>query len=87
MDQPNASVPEIGADDFARRFSLRAPNLMWFLGSGASAAAGIPTAFDMVWEFKQQLFISQRRVSPQAVADLASPTIRAQLEALPGPNT
>jgi hypothetical protein len=39
------------------------PNLMWFLGSGASAAAGIPTAFDMVWEFKQQLFISQRRVS------------------------
>jgi NAD-dependent SIR2 family protein deacetylase len=81
MDQPNASVPEIGADDFARRFSLRAPNLMWFLGSGASAAAGIPTAFDMVWEFKQQLFISQRRVSLQAVADLASPTIRAQLEA------
>lgn len=74
-------MPEIGADDFARRFSLRAPNLMWFLGSGASAAAGIPTAFDMVWEFKQQLFISQRRVSPQAVADLASPTIRAQLEA------
>jgi hypothetical protein len=63
MDQPNASVPEIGADDFARRFSLRAPNLMWFLGSGASAAAGIPTAFDMIWEFKQQLFISQRRVS------------------------
>jgi hypothetical protein len=26
----------------------------------------------MVWEFKQQLFISQRRVSPQAVADLSS---------------
>jgi NAD-dependent SIR2 family protein deacetylase len=81
MDSRNASVPEIRADDFARRFSLRAPNLMWFLGSGASAAAGIPTAFDMVWEFKQQLFISQRRVSPQVVADLASSTIRAQLQA------
>jgi hypothetical protein len=54
---------------------------MWLLGAGASAAAGIPTAADMVWEFKQQLFISQRRVSPQAVADLSSPVIRAQLKA------
>jgi len=75
------NLPQIGADDFARRFSLRAANLMWLLGAGASAAAGVPTAGDMVWEFKQQLFISQRRVSPQAVADLSSPGIRAQLQA------
>jgi len=73
--------PEIGADDFARRFSLRSANLMWFLGAGASASAGIPTASDMVWEFKQKLFVSQRRISPQTVADLSSPTIRAQLQA------
>ena len=76
-----AELPEIGADDFARRFSLRAGNLMWLLGAGASASAGIPTAGDMVWEFKQQLFISQRRVSAQAVADLSSPAVRAQLQA------
>jgi NAD-dependent SIR2 family protein deacetylase len=75
------NLPQIGADDFARRFSLRARNLMWLLGAGASAAAGIPTAGDMVWEFKQQLFVSQRRVSPQAVADLSSLMIRAQLQA------
>jgi hypothetical protein len=73
-------LPQIGADDFARRFSLRAKNLMWFLGAGASASAGIPTAWDMVWEFKQQLFISQRRVSPQTVADLSNPVVRAQLQ-------
>ncbi|MEW5744419.1 MAG: SIR2 family protein [Nitrospirota bacterium] len=80
MEKGN-DVPQIDADDFARRFSLRAGNLMWLLGAGASAAAGIPTAGDMVWEFKQQLFISQRRVSPQAVADLSNPAIRAQLQA------
>ena len=34
----------------------------------------------MVWEFKQQLFISQRRVSPQAVADLSNPAIRSQIQ-------
>lgn len=75
------STPEIGADDFARRFSLRAANLMWLLGAGTSASAGIPTARDMVWEFKQQLFISQRRVSPHTVTDLSNPGVRAQLQA------
>lgn len=74
------NIPHIGADDFARRFSMRAGNLMWLLGAGASASAGIPTAGDMVWEFKQQLFTSQRRVSPKAVADLSSPGIRTQLQ-------
>jgi hypothetical protein len=74
------TLPEIGADDFARRFSLRAANLMWFLGAGASASAGIPTAGDMVWEFKQRLFVSQRRISLQAVADLSSAAVRGQLQ-------
>jgi hypothetical protein len=74
-------VHEIGADDFARRFSLRAGNLMWFLGAGASASAGIPTAGDMIWEFKQTLFVTQRRVSLKMVADLTSEAVRAQLQA------
>jgi hypothetical protein len=75
------NAPKIGADDFARRFALRSANLMWFLGAGSSASAGIPTAWDMVWEFKQNLFVSQRRISPQTVADLSSSAIRAQLQA------
>lgn len=68
------------ADDFARRFSMRSGNMMWLLGAGASASSGIPTAWDMMWDFKQQLFVSQRRVSPQTVADLSSPGIRARLQ-------
>ena len=72
---------QMGADDFARRFSLRADKLMWLLGAGASASAGLPTAMDMMWEFKQKLFVSQRRVSPQTVADLSNPAVRTQLQA------
>lgn len=53
---------------------------MWFLGAGASAAAGIPTAGDMIWEFKQRLYVSQRRVSPRSVQDLGNPAIRARLQ-------
>ncbi|NQV26265.1 MAG: SIR2 family protein [Rhodopirellula sp.] len=54
---------------------------MWFLGAGASASAGIPTAWHMTWEFKQKLFISQRKVSAESVADLSNGRIRKQLQA------
>lgn len=77
----NLHLQEIGDDDFARRFSMRARNLMWFLGAGASAAAGIPTATNMIWEFKQRLYISQRRASPQTVSDLSNPSVRSLLQA------
>ena len=72
--------PRIALDDFARRFSLRARNLMWFLGAGSSASAGLPTAMDMVWDFKQKLFISQRRGSLRTVSDLSQPSVRDRLQ-------
>jgi hypothetical protein len=53
---------------------------MWFLGAGASAAAGIPTAGDMVWEFKQRLYITQRGALPSSVADLSNPLVRSLLQ-------
>ena len=88
------NIPKIPLDDFARRFSLRAERLMWFLGAGASASAGVPTATDMIWEFKQELFVSQRRAPTNSVADLSQPSIRARLQAhidslgnLPHPGT
>jgi NAD-dependent SIR2 family protein deacetylase len=83
-DEATEAVPsllEIEADDFARRFSMRGGNMMWLLGAGVSAAAGIPTAGDMIWEFKQKLFISQRRASPEMVADLSAPGVRQHLQA------
>ena len=76
-----SDVPTLPSDDFARRASLRVTNLMWFLGAGASASAGLPTATDMIWEFKQKLFVSQRRGSLQTVSDLSHPTVRDRLQA------
>ena len=70
----------IESDDFARRFAMRGQNLMWFLGAGASASAGVPTAFNMVWDFKRQLFITQTKVAPQAVSDLSNPTVRSRIQ-------
>lgn len=76
----DTTVIELTADDFARRFALRAANLMWLLGAGASAAGGMPTAWDMIWEFKQRLYVSQRRVTLQSVSDLSSSAIRVRLQ-------
>ena len=70
----------IEADDFARRFSLRAQQLMWFLGAGASVSAGLPTAMNMVWEFKRELYVSQQKVSRKTLADLSNPTVQAKLQ-------
>ena len=82
MTEPNyeTAPPRIQADDFARRFSLRAQKLMWFLGAGASASAGVPTAMDMVWEFKQELYVSQNKVSRQTVSDLSNSSVREKLQ-------
>jgi hypothetical protein len=79
--QTDSEPPKVAADDFARRFSMRGGSLMWFLGAGSAAAAGIPTAWDMIWEFKQQLYASQRRVSSKIVADLANPAVQRELQA------
>lgn len=59
---------------------MRGSALMWLLGAGASAAAGVPTAWDMIWEFKQQIYVTQRRVSLKAIADLASSAVRRELQ-------
>ena len=71
----------IQSDDFTRRIAMRGRTLMWFLGAGASAAGGVPTAMDMIWEFKQLLFVTQRRMPLTGVADLSNPVVLDRLQA------
>jgi len=66
--------------DFVRLFHLRAPNLMWFLGAGASAAAGIPTAYHLIWRFKQMMYCSEQHVPVQACSDLGDPVLQRRLQ-------
>jgi hypothetical protein len=54
---------------------------MWFLGAGASVSAGVPTAWDMIWQFKQILYAAQRRVPLSTIADTGNPSVRALLDA------
>jgi SIR2-like domain len=66
-------------EEFLRTYKVRAPNLMWFLGAGASAAAGVPTADNLTWQFKRDLFCAAQRVSVRRCEDLSSPGVRERL--------
>ena len=54
---------------------------MWFLGAGASRAAGIKTASDMIWEFKRNLYCSEKKQPLSVVSDLGDPVVRRKLQA------
>jgi hypothetical protein len=65
---------------FLRLFQLRTSEIMWFLGAGASRAAGIKTAGDMIWDFKQRLYRSHKRLPPSAITDIGDAVVRRKLQ-------
>src|ERR1700722_16894434 len=67
-------------DEFLRIYKIRAANLAWFLGAGASAASGIPTAADLIWQFKSTLFCASQKVSVKSCEDLSSPVVQKRLD-------
>ena len=66
---------------FLRLFQLRSTQIMWFLGAGASRSAGIKTAGDMIWDFKQRLYRSQKKLPPSAITDIGEPAVQCKLQA------
>ncbi len=71
----------LDAPAFLRLFQLRGTQIMWFLGAGASRSAGIKTAGDMIWDFKQRLYRSRRRLPPSAITDIGEPAVHRKLQA------
>lgn len=64
MESP---LQTISANQFATAMSLR-PNLIaWFLGSGASAASGIPTGYSMIMDFKARIFCRENNISRREI--------------------
>lgn len=65
---------------FLRAYQMRVGNVMWFLGAGASRAAGIKTAGDMIWDFKQNLYRSHKKLPPNAITDPGDPAVQRKLQ-------
>jgi hypothetical protein len=82
-EQAQASLadPEIlDVPTFLRMFGMRKGQIMWLLGAGASRAAGIKTAEDMIWEFKRYLYCSEKKQALSVISDLADPLVRRKLQ-------
>jgi hypothetical protein len=52
----HAEIKIIDGPGFVPSFWLRPDAFAWLLGAGASASAGIPTGYEMITDFKKQLF-------------------------------
>lgn len=60
-------IKALTGPQFASTFCLRPEQFAWFLGAGASAAAGIPTGYSMILDFKKRLFCQLSKVSLREV--------------------
>ena len=52
--------------DFIRGIAPRTRSLIWFLGAGASRAAGMPTASDIIWDLKRRYYCLHENQDLQA---------------------
>lgn len=52
----------------------------FFLGSGASAQAGIPTGGTMIWDFKRELYCSEKGVPRELYRDLNANIVQKELQ-------
>jgi hypothetical protein len=74
-------MPLLDLPTFLRMFQMRKSQVMWLLGAGASRAAGIKTADDMIWEFKRKLYCSERKQPLSSISDLGDAGVRRKLQA------
>jgi NAD-dependent SIR2 family protein deacetylase len=66
--------------EFVRLYPLRAKNIAWFFGAGTSVSAGLPSAGDLVWEFKRRIYCSEQGYHLSLFNNLTDPAIRNQIQ-------
>ena len=76
MKEPSRNTME---DNFIRHFVQNAPQLMWFLGAGASRTAGMPTATDIIWDLKRKYYCLKENQDLQT-HDINKQAIRRKIQ-------
>jgi Uncharacterized conserved protein len=66
--------------EFIRTFQVLGENSYdFFLGSGASIKAGIPTGGKLIWQFKREIYCSETGISKEDLGDLQSEQVKERL--------
>lgn len=53
----------VNISKFLTYFNNYSPNFMWLLGAGAPRSAGLPTAYDIVWDLKKAYYAREEHVN------------------------
>ena len=69
----------LSLDDFVSHYQSDGKQIMWLLGAGASRAANLPTATDLIWDLKKRYYCaSQDR--PYDNYDLDSEAVKGKIQ-------
>jgi hypothetical protein len=66
--------------EFTSIFTARPQNFAWFLGAGASATAGLPTATDILWDLKRRYY-SREENQDVSRQDIQNDSVRDRIQA------
>ena len=72
--------PPLNQAELVARLCERPPSFAWFLGAGASRAAGLPTATDLIWDLKWRHYCRQENQDIDR-RDLQNGAVRARVQA------
>ncbi len=68
-------------DQFLRDFiSRQYPDLIFFTGAGASKSSGIPTAHELIWYFKRDIYCSRNNIPLEALKDITHPAVQQTIK-------
>ncbi|GAB3910642.1 SIR2 family protein [Mucilaginibacter boryungensis] len=66
--------------EFVKFFPLRAKRLAWLFGAGSSISAGVPSAYDLTWDFKKRIYCAEQSYPLSLFSNLTDPGIREQIQ-------
>lgn len=74
-------MKHLSMDEYIRTIeNIQDGVLSVFLGAGASIQSGVPSAGDMVWEFKRKLYCTANKISEEYYKDLQSEITKTSLQ-------
>lgn len=65
--------------DFVRKIGGSLPQYAWFLGAGTSQSAGLPTAYDIIWDLKTRYYCAEEN-QKLSVQDVQNPAVREKID-------
>ena len=70
----------ISLTEFVKFYPLRSKGLAWFFGAGSSFSAGVPTAYDLIWDLKRRIYCAEQSYSLSLYKNLTDAAIRERIQ-------